>query len=243
MRALSAEDIIIVWERGEHRHPVDRALTMLAAAHPRMTAGELAELSIGERDARLLAIREATVGPDLQSFAECPACRERLTFTLDTRTIRVPKPDHGDDGMELVAGNHTLRFRLPNSHDLAALALCGDPETGHRLLVERCLLEATRDGIAIPGDRLPDEAVAKLAGTMAELDPQAEVLIGMECLSCGHRWQLLFDIAAFLWTEIALQAKRLLREVHILARAYGWREADILSLSATRREFYIDMVI
>ena len=77
---------------------------------------------------------------------------------------------------------------------------------------------------------------------MAECDPQAEVLIDMECPDCGHRWQMLFDIAAFLWTEIAVAAKRLLREVHTLARAYGWREADILSLSAARRQFYIEMV-
>ena len=42
--------------------------------------------------------------------------------------------------------------------------------------------------------------------------------------------------------ELATQAKRLLREVHFLARAYGWREADILAMSARRRQAYLEMV-
>jgi len=52
-----------------------------------------------------------------------------------------------------------------------------------------------------------------------------------------------FDIASFFWAEICVQAKRLLREVHTLARAYGWREMDILSMSPARRQFYLEMVI
>jgi hypothetical protein len=35
--------------------------------------------------------------------------------------------------------------------------------------------------------------------------------------------------------------RRLLREVHTLALAYGWREADILNMSARRRRFYLEM--
>jgi hypothetical protein len=45
-----------------------------------------------------------------------------------------------------------------------------------------------------------------------------------------------------LWAEIEVRAKRLLLEVHLLATAYGWSEAEILSLNAQRREFYLEMV-
>jgi hypothetical protein len=84
--------------------------------------------------------------------------------------------------------------------------------------------------------------MTKLAERMAEYDPQAEVLLNVECPDCNYNWQVVFDIVSFFWAEIASQAKRLLHEVHILALAYGWREADILSLSATRRQFYLEMV-
>jgi hypothetical protein len=54
---------------------------------------------------------------------------------------------------------------------------------------------------------------------------------------------MIFDIASFFWTEIAAEAKRLLGEVHILASAYGWREADILSLNPLRRRFYLEAIL
>jgi hypothetical protein len=66
-------------------------------------------------------------------------------------------------------------------------------------------------------------------------------MLDFACPSCGHEWQSLFDIAAFFWAEIAAQARRLLREVHQLASAYGWREADILAMSARRRRAYLEM--
>jgi hypothetical protein len=66
-------------------------------------------------------------------------------------------------------------------------------------------------------------------------------LLDLRCPTCGHSWHALFDIVAFFWAELASQAKRLLREVHTLARAYGWREADIVSMSARRRQLYLEM--
>ena len=76
---------------------------------------------------------------------------------------------------------------------------------------------------------------------MARRDPQAEVLLDLDCPACNHRWQILFDIASFFYAEVSAYAKRLLREVHTLARRYGWREADILSMSTARRQFYIEL--
>jgi hypothetical protein len=52
-----------------------------------------------------------------------------------------------------------------------------------------------------------------------------------------------FDIISFFWTELDSLARRLLQDVHVLAKAYSWREADILSMSATRRQFYLEMVM
>jgi hypothetical protein len=49
-------------------------------------------------------------------------------------------------------------------------------------------------------------------------------------------------MAAFLWAEIEARARRLLREVHILATAYGWTEAEVLSLGENRRARYVERV-
>ena len=242
MRPLSAHDLLRVWEVGEDQHPLDRALTLLAAACPEQTWDELAALNIGQRDARLLTLRERSSGPRLNSLAECPRCAERLEFDVEVADLRVAaEPDAEEEARELVTDGLVLRFRLPNSRDLAAVLGCQDVAAARSLLVQRCVLEASRDGASVVGSGLPAEAIAKLAERMAECDPQAEVLLDFRCPVCGHGWQALFDIVAFFWDEIAARAKRLLREVHTLARAYGWREADILSMSARRRRFYLEM--
>jgi hypothetical protein len=82
----------------------------------------------------------------------------------------------------------------------------------------------------------------RVSAVLSEHDAQADVTLAMRCVACGHAWQLLFDIGAFLWSEIDACATRLLGEVDALARAYGWREADILAMSGTRRAAYLGMV-
>ena len=77
---------------------------------------------------------------------------------------------------------------------------------------------------------------------MSQADPQADVKLGLDCPACGHDWLVTFDILSFLWSEIETWAQRMLRDVHILARSYGWREADILAMSAFRRQCYLEML-
>jgi|SRR5215218_488801 len=240
MRPLSAHDLLQVWEVGEDQSPVDRALTILAAACPELTPDELAALSVGQRDARLLSLRERTSGPRLNCFAECPQCAERLEFDVAVADLRVAaEPDEG--AWELVAENFVLRFRLPDSRDLAAAAGCPDQSAARDLLVQRCVLQAGRDGVSIACSELPAEIISALARRMVECDPQAEVLLDLRCPECAHGWQVLLDIAGFFWTELSAQARRLLNEVRSLALVYGWREADILAMSARRRQYYLEM--
>lgn len=240
MRHLSAYDLLGVWEAGEDRHPLDRALILLDAACPELTWDELAALSVGQRDARLLTLRERAFGPTLNGFVECPRCAERLEFDVAVADLRVAAEPE-EEAQELVTDGLALRFRLPDSRDLAAALDCQDPAAARSLLVQRCVLEASRDGVPVAHSELPDEAITGLARRMDECDLQAEVLLDLRCPACDHAWQALFDIATFFWAELAAQAKRLLGEVHTLARAYGWREADILSMSARRRQFYLEM--
>ncbi len=240
MRPLSTHDLLGVWEAGEDQHPLDRALTILATACPELTWDELATLSIGQRDARLLALRERTYGPRLDAFVECPQCSESLEFDVTVADLRTAEPDT-EETLQLVTNGFELRFRRPHSRDLAAALECRDPRTAHDLLVQRCVLQARREGAPLAAGELPTDIAAELSRSMSEHDPQAEVLIDLRCPSCRHHWQALFDIVTFFWTELAAHAQRLLREVHALARAYGWREADILGMSARRRRFYLEM--
>lgn len=242
MRAFSAANLLEVWEQSSNQHAVDRNLTLLAAACPEMTRDELADLPVGRRDSYLVALREQTFGCALDSYAECPNCAERLEFTVATEEIRTSAETVAVEcPLELIVEDFWLKARLPNSADLAAVAAYKDAETARRQLARRCVLEASQGGASVDVDELADQVIANLASHLADRDPQADVMIDLNCAVCGHQWQVIFDIGSFLWIEINALAKRLLHEVHTLARVYGWREADILAMSAARREFYLEM--
>jgi hypothetical protein len=89
---------------------------------------------------------------------------------------------------------------------------------------------------------LPEHILALMTAEMARRDPQADVELALACPGCGQQWTVIFDVELFLWTKIDARSRRLLREVNVLAQAYGWREADILDMSATRRQAYLELV-
>jgi hypothetical protein len=239
--ALSDQEVIQVWETGLEQHPVDRALTVLSAAFPGGTRDELAAMSVGRRDGCLMDAREMNFGPTVSGVAECPGCGELLEWTLDLGSVRSPRDDAGETGpIRLAFEGYDLLYRLPNSTDLAAIALGGDVVGGRAALLRRCVLEARRDGAPIDPTSLPETVAAGLAEEMEARDPQAETLLGFECPACGVSWQAHFDALLFLWAEIQSRARRLLGEVHGLARAYGWSESAILEMSPVRRRFYLE---
>jgi hypothetical protein len=83
--------------------------------------------------------------------------------------------------------------------------------------------------------------VREVVERIAALDPQADTRIDLSCPDCHHGWSEVFDVVSFFWTEIDAWARRLLRDVNVLARAYGWREHDILAMSTMRRQLYLAM--
>ncbi len=248
MSSLSGQELLHIWEVAQHQHPVSQALTILAAAEPEVNQDELLALSIGQRDARLLTARQATFGSQLVGYAECIACQERLEFTLDVADIRIT-PESANNGAtvnqvyEANIEGYELHFRLPNSLDFAQIAHCRDILFARTLLLQQCIVEASLDGQEVTLANLPETVLTALADLMEKHDPQADIQLNLSCPGCGRSWPMTFDIASFFWAEICVQAKRLLREVHTLARAYGWREMDILSMSPARRQFYLEMVI
>jgi hypothetical protein len=241
MRALSAADLLTVWERGLSQSPAQRALTLLSLACTDTAVDRLAQFSIGQRDAHLLALREQTFGPQLASIAACPACGVRLEFCLNAGDITSPV-EEGGKVLSLTHGDYEVQFRLPNSLDLATLDPGRDGETNRQLLLQRCVITAQREEKEIATAELPAEVIAAVAQDMAEAEPQADVQLALTCPQCRHTWQTPLDIVSYFWAEIRAWASRILREVHILAAAYGWREADVLALSPCRRQAYLEMI-
>ena len=247
MQKLSAHTIVQLWEMGLRQHPLERMLTLLTAALPDVSRSDLLNLSVGQRDAYLLMLRERTFGRSFASSAECPQCQERLECQFTIADIWHPgRPrEQGrpqESALHIEIEDYILEVSLPTQIDLLAIASCRSVAVARAQLLQRCIRAAMQNGEAIDATALPDEIVAAIGEHILQLDPQAEVQLALQCPACEHTWSVLFDITTFVWAESSSSAKRLLREVHMLARAYGWHEADILAMSAIRRQFYLELV-
>ncbi|WIM04800.1 MAG: hypothetical protein OHM77_08810 [Candidatus Nitricoxidivorans perseverans] len=240
MRPLGDADILAAWEAARGRHPIDQALVLLMAAEPSRSRDELASLPIGRRDARLLALRLATFGDALNGRCACPRCGEAAEFEVSCDALRMPDAGVGERTLDVEG--YRLCLRPLDSFDLAAAAGATEVAEARRMLLRRCVVEAARDDAPIAADELPETLGAAIAQAALRADPQAELLFELACPVCGHRWQAVLDIAHILWKEVDARAQRLLTEVHLLARAYGWREADILGMGPARRNAYLQRV-
>lgn len=239
MQPLTGQEILAAWEAGWGRPPTERALALLASACPETSRDELAALPVGERDGRLLTLREWTFGPALTSLATCPACSESLELRFDVADVRVPPPPPADEGvLSVKAHGYEVTFRLPGSADLAALE---GVEDRRRQLLCSCVLGARRKGRKQAFRRLPARVLDAVVERMSEADPQADVHTELACPDCGHSWQAVFDVVTFFWEEIESWVHRTLRDVHVLAAAYGWRESEVLALSPWRRRYYLQL--
>jgi hypothetical protein len=243
MRALSAGELLTVWEHGVSQRPSQRALSLLAVAcADEAPPGQLARLSLGQRDGRLLNLRQRTFGPHLAAISACPACSQVLEFTVNAADIRIAPASQPAETIALAYADYELQFRLPDTLDLATMDPSADRQTNSQHLLRRCVTSARRASAEIPAEDLPPEVVAAVSERMAEADPQADVQLDLACPQCEHRWHSPFDIVSFFWSEIHALALRLLNDVHALASAYGWSEAAILALAPARRQAYLDLI-
>ncbi|NIV38804.1 MAG: phage baseplate protein [Anaerolineae bacterium] len=249
MRPLAAAELLDIWERGRHTPPWQQALFLLAAASPEHTTEALARLSIGRRDDLLLELREWTFGSQLVSVVECPACGDRLEFTIDGGEFR-SEPDEAPESIDFHTEGYRGTFRLPNTEDLAAVSGIQEMEAARRALLAACVLElspaleadAPENGLTVKAQELPPEVQEAIDRQMQEADPQADIQIDLACPACGHRWVAPLDVVSFFWQEIDDWVRRMLQEVHTLASHYGWSENEILAMSAWRRRVYLEMV-
>jgi hypothetical protein len=245
MEVPTASELLTVWESARAQPVTTKALMLLAAA-----AGDtqdLAKLSVGGRDARLLALREALFGSRLAGVTDCPKCGLQLELSIDASNLRTEPEKPAVETLMVSNGNYEARFRLPNSEDLAAIADARetDQTAGVHMLLSRCLVEVRRHGrrkTLDSFDSLPQSLIDAIGAEMERADPQANVQLQLNCADCRHQWLSTFDVVSFLWSEIDNWARRILGEVCVLASAFGWREADILAMSAHRRQLYLQMI-
>lgn len=238
------------------RTPVEQALIILATIFPQTPRDDLVRLTIAQRDAALFHLREQTFGSQLKGLADCPACHERLELAFDAENLRsldiLPKgevslPEHESTELFNAATSfqfegYGITFRLPTSADLMSIASPTDMEQARQRLLNGCILSVKHQRRTISAIDLPSNIVNEIIERIGQAASFANLTIAVICPACGHTWEIVFDIVSYFWSEVNAWAVRMMHEIHALASNYGWREADILAMSARRRRRYLELI-
>lgn len=230
--------VLSLWEHASSQPPHRRDAALLHAA------GMPLARSLGERNARLLALHAHWFGPEIELLSHCPACGTAAQFTADSNALAaqapvpdVPGPHH------LLALDHEVCFRLPDGDDVAAAAAetgVDDTVFAQRLLA-RCVTSCARDGNPVRVEDIPRTVLDAISQRIEALDPGADISFALACPQCEAPWCASLSPGELLWRKLRAVAERLLLEVDALASAYGWTERDVLALTPLRRAAYLQM--
>src|SRR4051794_18429225 len=123
---LPDQELLRVWDATRSVPLAMRAAALLDT----LTGSEdAARLPIGVRDRQLLELREEWRGSAFESVIACPACATLVELSFDT-----PALSEEGFGTSLAIGDTTIEFRLPDSHDIAAVAAASSIDDGRARL-------------------------------------------------------------------------------------------------------------
>ena len=255
----SPPDLLALWEWGQGRGPACRALAVAALGGENLAAAA-GQLPLPELDRQILRLHGQVFGASTEMVGRCPACSQPLELDLDVEAALGQMPpapdalsaDHGivtnqGEGttlphVEVEVDGWSLRARPVLGDDLLALETAR-PADPVRFLFQRCVTSARRAGEAgdARAEALPAAAMNAVAVRLGELQESASIRMSLRCPGCAHVWSEGLDPAQVFWASLEIWAEQALRAVHALARAYGWREQDVLALGSLRRKRYLEL--
>lgn len=254
LRPLAGCDEAFLLQQGRALSPASRTTAMLARCLrglgplSTVTADVAKSLSVGDREALLLHLRRLTLGETMSCVLTCPTCAEKLDLELQAGEFLLPPYPHETDlhetSLQLEGASYRVCFRLPNGADQerAAMLAATAPEAATELVLRRCVQEIHDERRGGMVHDIPEAVVAPLAQKMAELDPQAEILLDLVCPTCSGSFRTALDIAGYFYRELCGRERDLYRDVHLLAFHYHWTETEILRLSRRQRLLYVEVL-
>lgn len=179
------------------------------------------DLPISERSLLLVAVSEQTA-PPIEVHLAC-ACGEASELQLTSAELG----EYAAAGAK-EARVGELRVRVPTGRD--QLRWTEQSATSERVL--RDLVDGDVDRSALP---LIDK-------TLAEIDPLVELRIDSTCSACNAPITVVVDLEAIAIARVRKIQRDFVEDVHHLARAYHWSEADIARMPVWRRAEYLALL-
>jgi hypothetical protein len=257
LRTLNGDDEAAIRGFSPGLLPVERITMLLGRSlvklgpKTKIDVNAIRALSVGDRDALLLHLRRLTYGDKIHSVLACPqaGCGEKMDLELTVGDILVPANQHAKEVYEMELNEqdsaYKIEFRLPTGADQEAVARMGisNPDSASMRLLQLCIRKMKKDGHKIESENnLPVTVAEAISKRISELDPQAVILLKMPCPACKQEFVADFDIGDFFFRELTVHSQQVFREVHLLAWHYHWNERDILHMTRSRRQLYLNQL-
>ena len=223
--------LLAAWDAASGAPAWVRAGVLLDELAPEPDGAAAADQPLGTLTRRFLDLAATWFGDELATVTECQSCGAALDAVVSVDELR-----RAIEATAASARSDDLDVRPLTLTDLAAAAGAPDHAAAGTILARRALVGFDR---ATEPDA---ELVAAVSAALDAVDPLATLTVRLTCPTCGEASEPVLDLGACCWTLADARVRRLLDEVHELAAAYGWSEADIVALGPHRRAHYLTRV-
>jgi hypothetical protein len=226
---MNASALLSAWEKASVQVPALRAATLLSA----FDGVDAATLDIGRREHEALRLCARVAGSVLDAQAFCAQCGERMDIALPVEAFDAA-PDTCD---EIESAGWRIGLRVPHTLDVQHALACADSDAA---LFARCVRFARYEGREAAAHDIPDALRERCEAQLERLAPLASAVLAVQCPACGHAAPVAFDAGAFAVERIGHWAEDELDSVVRLCSVFAWSEAQVLTMSPWRRQFYLD---
>jgi hypothetical protein len=175
-------------------------------------------------------------GEWVEGVTACGECGSSfaVSFSLKDMAAEMDAPggQHavGPDQNGVYTLSDGRRFRLPTCGDQQSV-IGMDLEEGASVLQNRCIVEGN-----------PAKDAALLQAGMSEVGPVLDQELETVCPDCSVLQSVRFDVQSHLLHSLASEKQFLVREVHLIALAYGWGYEEILNIPRQERRAFVALI-
>jgi hypothetical protein len=210
-----------------------------------LSARDAWAMTAGERVAALLQVLAAGGERALGVVLPCAACGARLEVELPAEALLSLHEQAAARGGTVTvrgaSGETTLRRATGADQAEWLRAGFAEPEAAFRAMLDTLVVRADGDPPAEPDDWTGVDAAA-VDRALGEADPLVAFEAAIACPECGREEDYPVDLQALVLERLRRAQARLMEQVHRLARAYHWSEAQAMALPAWRRARYLALV-
>lgn len=182
---------------------------------------------------RLAALTDRCTSMALAASCAEPDCGEAFEFELPLPAL-VDRASSDEPMLVRLDAGRIAALRRPTGDDLRRWR---DAAPASRDEAVRTMLSA----LVVRGEAGLDDA-PRIAEAIAGMDPLIAFSVSCRCPACGAPAEVGVDLEALALKRLAARQQALLLEIHRLASAYGWTEAEVLAVPPMRRARYLELL-